>query len=56
MRFATILALAACLQACAARAPDPASDGKAVQSDALCFNDCLGAGGTREFCRSRCEY
>jgi hypothetical protein len=24
--------------------------------DSSCMNDCLGTGGTPEFCRSRCEY
>jgi hypothetical protein len=24
------------------------------QPDRLCVNDCLGAGGTREFCDTRC--
>jgi len=27
----------------------------ARQPDAMCVNDCLGAGGTREFCQSRCS-
>ena len=24
--------------------------------DTLCMNDCLGAGGTKEFCEDRCTY
>jgi hypothetical protein len=27
----------------------------AREPDAMCVNDCLGAGGTKEFCQSRCS-
>ena len=28
---------------------------KPFAPDAMCVNDCLGAGGTQEFCQSRCS-
>ena len=28
---------------------------KPFQPDTMCINDCLGAGGTPEFCQSRCS-
>lgn len=47
MRFALVLLF---LSACAA-----APSRIARQPDAMCVNDCLGAGGKREFCESRCS-
>jgi len=51
MRFVLlVLFLAAC-----SAAPGRASHPIARQPDAMCVNDCLGAGGAREFCQSRCS-
>jgi len=47
MRFALLVLF---LTACSA-----APSGIARQPDGMCVNDCLGAGGTREFCQSRCS-
>jgi hypothetical protein len=44
----TLLAMMLCLSACSTASP--------AQGDTLCVNDCLGTGGTREFCQSRCAY
>ena len=52
MRIAVGLAMLVLLQACSST---PATKGIARQPDALCVNDCLGAGGTAEFCQSRCS-
>jgi len=47
MRFALLFLF---LTGCAA-----ASSHIARQPDAMCVNDCLGAGGTKDFCQSRCS-
>jgi hypothetical protein len=52
MRFliATILVIlsgAACTTSQTPRKP--------FAPDAMCVNDCLGAGGTQDFCQSRCS-
>jgi hypothetical protein len=47
-----LLAMILCLSACSTASRTPS----AAQSDSLCVNDCLGNGGTREFCQSRCAY
>ena len=48
MRFALALLILLC--GCSA-----APTRIARQPDAMCVNDCLGAGGTKEFCQSRCS-
>jgi hypothetical protein len=55
---AIALAAALCLPGCRTAAPPATPTDKTVSepSDSLCYNDCLGNGGTREFCRSRCAY
>jgi len=54
MRICLLLACLLCLHGCAsgtagAKAPRGGSD-------ALCTQDCLGTGGTQEFCTDRCSY
>ncbi len=46
MRLALLLVF---LSACSA-APS-----RIGQPDSLCMNDCLGTGGTQEFCKNRCS-
>ena len=52
MRIGVLLAVLLCLCSCAA----PPSKVLRGDSDSLCVNDCLGTGGTREFCTDRCSY
>jgi len=49
-----LVACLLCLHGCAseARSSKVSRDG----SDSLCVQDCLGNGGTREFCTDRCSY
>lgn len=45
------------LAACSASPPlgDATSKPRApAQTDMLCIDDCMGSGGTREFCEDRC--
>ena len=39
---------------------EPAQQGTSPSTprgiDTLCMNDCLGSGGTKEFCEDRCSY
>jgi hypothetical protein len=54
MRISILLACLLCLYGCASDArPAKALRG---DTDSLCVNDCLGTGGTREFCTDRCSY
>ena len=53
IRFIAAFAALAMLQACSST---PATSGRiARQPDALCINDCLGAGGKQDWCESRCS-
>jgi hypothetical protein len=55
MRIASIAALLLLLGSCAAR--PPAQDAGAPstrRTDMYCMDDCVGNGGTREFCQQRC--
>ena len=54
MRICILLACLLCLQGCVSDKGGP----KVLRGDAdsLCVNDCLGTGGTREFCTDRCGY
>lgn len=54
MRACILLLCLLGLQACAAdtRSMKAPQDG----SDSLCTQDCLGNGGTQEFCTDRCTY
>lgn len=54
MRIGLLLAGLLCLYGCASNAPP--SKVLRGDSDSLCVNDCLGTGGTREFCTDRCSY
>jgi len=55
-----LLLLAACSSAPgkSAQSPQPpaASAPKRTPMDTLCFNDCLGAGTSKEVCEDRCSY
>ncbi len=50
MRVILLAVLIAILQGCAA---PPGRMSR--QPDSLCVDDCLGTGGTKEFCQSRCS-
>jgi len=58
MRTAVILLvlLAACSSSPDKSTPQAATAPKRPPMDTLCFNDCLGAGTSREFCENRCSY
>ncbi len=43
-------------QAAPNEAQVPLAPAKPLQHDNLCLDDCLGSGGTRAFCESRCAY
>jgi len=53
MRMCVLLACLLCLQGCAGGTPPS----KVLRggSDSLCLQDCLGNGGTRQFCTDRCS-
>jgi hypothetical protein len=54
MRIGLLLVCLLCLCGCAGNAqPSKVLRG---DTDSLCVNDCLGTGGTREFCSDRCSY
>ena len=54
MRIWIVLACVLCLQGCASDArPAKVLRG---DTDSLCVQDCLGNGGTREFCTDRCSH
>jgi len=57
-RIIRLASLAAVLFGCGCSAPPAKDQGAAPrmprQTDMLCINDCLGAGGTRDFCQDRC--
>jgi len=42
-----LLVVVLCVSACSS---------SGAKSDTMCTEDCLGAGGTKELCKSRCEY
>ena len=54
MRICILLACLLCLHGCAGdtRAAKAPRGG----TDSLCAQDCLGNGGTQEFCTERCSY
>jgi len=56
MRFSVVLLalLAACSSSPSSQSPAPAAKRPGV--DVLCLNDCLGNGGTKDFCDARCNY
>ena len=62
MRISVVLLvlLAACSSSpdrpAPASQPPAASAPKRPPMDTLCFNDCLGAGTSKEFCEDRCSY
>ena len=47
-----MLACLVCLCGCASDAPSRVLRG----TDSFCLQDCLGTGGTQEFCTDRCSY
>jgi hypothetical protein len=53
IRFLVIIAALTALQGCSSN--QPATGRIAREPDTMCVNDCLGTGGTREFCQSRCS-
>ena len=60
-RAALVASIALLLLAGCATGTHPANSAGAARTvkepgDSLCLDDCLGNGGTREFCRSRCQY
>jgi hypothetical protein len=54
MRICLLLMCLLCLAGCASNFPP--SKAMRSGSDSLCVQDCLGNGGTREFCSDRCSY
>jgi hypothetical protein len=56
MRIAGVALLLWLLASCAARPPSPDAGTPSArrQTDMYCMDDCVGNGGTREFCRQRC--
>lgn len=55
MKLASLVLLLA-LSACAAAHPPSGSAPTPHTLDQMCVDDCLGTGGTREFCEDRCSY
>jgi hypothetical protein len=56
MKFAGLAMLLLLLAGCAAqpRARDAGAQGAARRTDMYCMDDCVGNGGTSDFCRERC--
>jgi hypothetical protein len=55
MRIAGVAVLLLLLASCAKpTAHTPGAQPAATRTDMYCMDDCVGNGGTREFCRQRC--
>ena len=53
---ASVILIVLILAAGCASSSDKSAPPRRPGMDTLCYNDCLGAGTSKEFCEQRCSY
>ena len=56
MRAGVLLLVLVFVTGCASSSDKAGSPPRRPGTDTLCYNDCLGAGTSKEFCEERCSY
>ena len=56
MRISAVLLVLVFVAGCASSSDKAGSPPRRPGMDTLCYNDCLGAGTSKEFCEIRCSY
>jgi hypothetical protein len=56
MMRASLILIVLLVVGCASSSDRSGSPPRRPGTDTLCYNDCLGSGGNKQFCEDRCSY